>query len=121
MSEELVDNGVAANNPAANVQPNVRGSKFCSECGGSVGERAVVCPACGSPISQRVGQRNKTVAGVLALFLGGLGVHKFYLGKNGMGILYLLLCWTCIPALIGLIEAIQMFSMSDMEFNTRYN
>ena len=46
--------------------------------------------------------KSKTTAGVLAILLGGIGVHKFYLGKIGMGILYLLFCWTGIPAVIGL-------------------
>ena len=34
--------------------------------------------------------KSKVAAGVLGIFLGGIGVHKFYLGKVGMGILYLL-------------------------------
>ena len=49
---------------------------------------------------------NKTTYVLLALFLGGLGVHEFYAGKTGLGILYLLFCWTFIPAIIALIEAI---------------
>ncbi len=49
---------------------------------------------------------NKTVYCVLALLLGGIGVHKFYAGKIGMGICYLLFCWTCIPAIIALVEGI---------------
>ena len=43
---------------------------------------------------------------ILAILLGGVGVHKFYVGKWGMGILYLLFCWSGIPAIIGLIEGI---------------
>lgn len=39
-------------------------------------------------------------------FWGGLGIHKFYAGKIGMGILYILFCWTTIPGIIGLIEGI---------------
>lgn len=35
-------------------------------------------------------KKNKTTAGLLALFLGGLGVHKFYLGQTLAGVLYLL-------------------------------
>jgi TM2 domain-containing membrane protein YozV len=50
-------------------------------------------------------KKNPTIAVILALFLGGLGIHKFYLGQNGLGILYLLFCWTSIPAIIALIEA----------------
>lgn len=50
-------------------------------------------------------KKNPTTAVVLALFLGGLGIHKFYLNKVGAGIAYLIFCWTYIPALIAFIEA----------------
>ncbi len=49
---------------------------------------------------------NKIVYILLALFLGGIGGHKFYAGYVGSGILYLLFCWTCIPMFIALIEMI---------------
>lgn len=42
-------------------------------------------------------------AGLLAIFLGGIGVHKFYLGKQGEGIFYVVFCWTLIPLIIGVI------------------
>ena len=64
--------------------------------------------------------RNKIVAGVLAILLGGIGVHKFYLGKIGMGILYLLFCWTFIPALAGLIEGIIYLTSSDEKFQQKH-
>ena len=49
---------------------------------------------------------NKLVYVLLAFFLGGIGAHKFYAGKIGAGICYLLFCWTCIPAFIAVIEFI---------------
>lgn len=49
---------------------------------------------------------NKTAYVLLAIFLGGIGVHKLYAGYVGRGILYLLFCWTYIPTIIGLIEGI---------------
>lgn len=43
---------------------------------------------------------------LFAFLLGGFGVHKFYAGKVGLGIVYLLFCWTFIPAIIALVEGI---------------
>lgn len=65
--------------------------------------------------------RNKGVAALLAFFLGGIGVHKFYLGQLGQGMLYLLFCWTLIPAFIAFIEVFVYLSMSDRTFDLRYN
>lgn len=49
---------------------------------------------------------NKVAYCILAFLLGGIGVHKFYAGKVGSGILCILFCWTGIPALIAFIEFI---------------
>ena len=65
--------------------------------------------------------KNKLAAALLAIFLGGLGIHKFYLRKVGMGILYLIFCWTGIPAIIGFIEGIYYLCISYQTFNDKYN
>ena len=65
--------------------------------------------------------KSKVTAILLALFLGGIGIHKFYLGKVGWGIVYLLFCWTFIPAVAALVELIMLIVMSDEEFNRKYN
>ena len=65
--------------------------------------------------------KNKLAAALLAIFLGGLGIHKFYLRKVGMGILYLIFCWTGIPAIIGFIEGIYYLCISDQTINDKYN
>lgn len=63
--------------------------------------------------------KSKIAAGILGIFLGGIGVHKFYLGKVGMGILYLLFCWTGIPALVGFIEGIIYLCSNDENFQLK--
>jgi TM2 domain-containing membrane protein YozV len=65
--------------------------------------------------------KSKITAGLLAMFLGGIGVHKFYLNRVGTGILYLLFCWTFIPAIIAFFESLNFLCMTDNEFNLRYN
>lgn len=65
--------------------------------------------------------KDKVTAGVLALLLGGLGVHKFYLTRIVQGIIYLLLCWTFIPAIIAFIEGIIYLTMDESKFNNKYN
>jgi len=64
--------------------------------------------------------RNRVTAALLAMFLGGLGVHKFYLGRPGLGIIYILLCWTFIPAIIGFIEGLVYLSMNEPAFQQKY-
>ena len=64
--------------------------------------------------------KSRTSAILFAFFLGGIGGHKFYLGQAGWGILYLLFCWTFIPAVVALIEMIIFITLSDEEFSRRY-
>lgn len=64
--------------------------------------------------------KSKTTAAVLALLLGGLGVHKFYLGRAGQGFLYLVFCWTFIPALVALIDFFVLVFMSQEKFASKY-
>lgn len=64
--------------------------------------------------------KNKLLATILALFLGGFGIHKFYLGKPFWGILYLLFFWTGIPGLVAFIEAICYICTSDDNWDKKY-
>lgn len=70
--------------------------------------------------SLNVSPKSKTAAGLLALFLGGLGIHYFYLGKPVPGIVFILLCWTWIPALLAFIQGIIMLTMSQQQFDQKY-
>ena len=65
--------------------------------------------------------KDKTTAGLLAILLGSFGAHRFYLNQPGAGLLFLVFCLTGIPWLIGLIEGIQYLSMSQHDFDARFN
>jgi len=65
--------------------------------------------------------KNKSVAIILAFFLDSFGIHKFYLGNNFAGILYLVFFWTFIPALLAIFDFIGLLLMSDNAFNAQYN
>ena len=64
--------------------------------------------------------KSRVAAILLALFLGGLGAHKVYLGRPGAGILYLIFFWTFIPAIIAFIEMIIYICTSDYDFHQKY-
>lgn len=65
--------------------------------------------------------KSKFTAALLALFLGGLGIHRFYLGQAKLGLLYLLFCWTFIPAFIAVIDFFVLILMSETNFNLKHN
>lgn len=64
--------------------------------------------------------KSRIAAALLAIFLGGFGVHKFYLNQTGIGVFYLVFFWTVIPALVGFIEGIIYLFMSDEAFARQY-
>ena len=106
--------------------------KYCHECGAIIRAKAEICPKCGvrqhdvlpSQTQNYVApplERSRLAAALLAIFLGIIGAHKFYLGRISAGILYILFCWTIIPAILGLIEGICYLAMSEAEFQNRYD
>ena len=105
-------------------------TKFCRDCGAEISERAEICPKCGVRQENHAvreirgamaGQRSKLVAGLLGILLGGVGIHKFYLGRVGWGILYLVFCWTFIPAVVGFIEGVIYLVQSEENFAAKYS
>ena len=101
--------------------------KFCRECGAAISPPAEICPKCGVrqlPPPDFAGTapngKSKLAAALFAFFLGGFGIHKFYLGQVVWGLVYLFLFWTFLPALLGFIEAILYLVMSDAEFARKY-
>jgi len=63
---------------------------------------------------------NKNLTAIFAIFLGSFGIHHFYVGNMRRGILYLIFCWTYIPSLIGLIEGLLLFCMTEEKFHKTY-
>ncbi|MGN0958826.1 MAG: TM2 domain-containing protein, partial [Selenomonas bovis] len=56
-------------------------------------------------------RRQRIVMSVLAILLGTFGAHKFFQGRIGMGILYMVFCGTGIPTIVGLCEGIRYATM----------
>jgi TM2 domain-containing membrane protein YozV len=96
--------------------------KYCCGCAKVIHKGARACPACGAPQGnyRASGGKSRGLAILLALFLGGIGIHKFYLGSPGWGILYMLFFWTFIPALIALLEVIGYLIMGEERFHATY-
>ena len=94
------------------------------------GDSAVeVYPDPGIPHVPTRGDKNKLVAGLLALFVGTFGIHKFYLGYNRAGLIMLactLLGWillfvpTMIVGVIAFIEAVIYLTRTDEQFHETY-
>ena len=71
------------------------GVNFCANCGKEVNPGAAICVNCGAALQDaatQVGeQKSKLVAVLLAFFLGGFGIHDFYLGYNKYGVIKIVL------------------------------
>ena len=65
-------------------------------------------------------RKSRSISIGLALVLGGIGAHKFYLDKPGLGILYLMFAWTGIPPIIGIFEAVKYIKLEEDEFQERF-
>jgi TM2 domain-containing membrane protein YozV len=118
--------------PGCGVPPLVE-NRFCPKCGIATQLNQTMCVKCGTALNARLsvcGAKSKVAAGLLGLFLGWLGVHKFYLGYSKEGVIMLLVsvlggivtCGvaTSVISLIGFIEGIIYLTKSDEEFDRLY-
>lgn len=101
-------------------QATLQNMKYCQGCAAHLHISARACPQCGASQGGASGEKSRIAAALLAFFLGGFGVHKFYLGRVAAGILYLLFCWTFIPAIIAFVEFIVYLTMTDEAFANKY-
>lgn len=88
------------------------GINYCANCGNQIAPNASVCTVCGcatNNIMPGTQRKSKITAGLLGIFLGGLGIHNFYLGYTGKAIaqIFLSLCFG-IGYIWALIEAIMI-------------
>ena len=95
---------------------------YCRNCGHEIVQGSNFCTYCAHPVEEKtpVKRKNRTLAGLLAMFLGGLGVHSFYLGHKERGFTQLVMsvvggfCSCGIATLVvmtwGIIEGTQLFA-----------
>jgi TM2 domain-containing membrane protein YozV len=102
--KEVADNAFVCVNCGVLIK---EGARFCQVCGAESNPNALFCIKCGARLGSQL-LRSKIVAGVLGIVLGGFGVHRFYLGYTGIGIIQLIVTIiTCgVGALWGFIEGI---------------
>lgn len=70
------------------------GAAYCPNCGQPTMPNAAVCTTCGCALNMApaANAKSKLVAGLLGIFLGGLGIHNFYLGYTKKAVAQLLIC-----------------------------
>ncbi len=112
---------------------------FCRTCGAQLNPNQVVCVKCGSSVEVKKkssssgnglggGEKSKILAAIFAFLLGGFGIHKFYLGDQKWGIIYIVLTITgflllvplIVVGIMSLVDGIKLLMMSEEEFQAKY-
>ena len=93
------------------------GDRFCSNCGSEINPGAAICIKCGAAVNAVAAgteEKSKLVAVLLAFFVGGIGIHDFYLGytKNGVIKIILTVCTGFGGSLWALIDFIRLLTGS---------
>ena len=121
-------------------------TRYCTKCGAINDEMAPFCTTCQAPLSavntgyqpmqavhpgtltdwRALGGDKKILAGILAIVVGSLGIHKFILGYKTEGLIMLLVTvLSCgilgiVMSVIGIVEGIMYLTKSDEEFVRTY-
>ena len=121
-------------------------TRYCTKCGAINDDMAQYCTTCQAPLSsmstgyqpmqsvnagamtdwKAMGADKKIVAGILAILVGSLGVHKFVLGYTTEGLIMLLVTvLTCgiagiVMSIVGIVEGIMYLTKSDEDFVRTY-
>lgn len=108
--------------PADAGESRAEDEKYCPACGRVIDRAAERCPACDSnqPVQSSADNLDRVTAAILAIVLGGLGAHKFYLGETTTGVVYLCFVWTLVPIFLGVIEGLIYLTTSDEDFQRKY-
>lgn len=94
--------------------------------GSGVTPPAPPAPPVAPPTGPLSGPKDKMVAGILAILLGSLGIHKFYLGYTKEAVIMLVVTLVtfgfgaAVMQVIGIIEGIMYLTKTDEEFQATY-
>lgn len=130
--QTLSDNSSFCSKCGAKVEKNI----FCSKCGTKLSDNSSFCPNCGERIEvassanaewvNYVEENNlhekRVIAGILAMLLGSLGIHYFYINKpvGGIVTIVLSLCSCGIWSVLTFVQGIRILIMDDKEFKDVY-
>ena len=104
-----------------------RAGPFCPKCGVRLPAGVAYCPRCGAPApvaspypgpvpwDSGVSPYNRLVALLLCIFVGALGIHRFYVGKIGTGIL-----WLCTAGAFGIGVLVDLILICTGNFTDQY-
>ena len=90
------------------------GNAFCQNCGNPVAPEAEACLSCGVALKKPAAKeplagQNKIVMILLAIFIGGWGIHNFMMGETKKGIVKIVTSFLCgIGSILGIVDAIRI-------------
>src|SRR5258707_2819011 len=114
--------------PSCGAPPRSQ-KNFCYNCGTATSSVQIMCVKCGASVAAHK-EKSKAVAGLLGIFLGHLGAHKFYLGYTTQAVITLVVTIiggiltvgvaAAVTWIVGLVEGIIYLTKSDQEFRETY-